>query len=613
MHDVTKRGLALAVATGGLLITGAAPAVSAVSTHPEHPDHAGKKSQPSDGSSHRAAAISVSGSQVKQYVGRHKAADGGAGRTADKPDAAAAAPRHTAAAHRAAPARHAGTASRHGATHAATHRAAAPHRPQHAGTAPHGAPASYPEHPAQPAHPAYPAHPAAAGAQAEASALGGGGLLTGNTVEVPVDAPVNICGVVATVLGGEDHAAGNHCFNGPDTAGGPNSSAAAEAAGSPGTLSGNVVQVPVSLPANICGDTATVVGGHDSAEDVLCANNGGPTYSAAQAATADSPGLGSGNVVQVPVDAPLNVCGITANVVAVDDTAAGNKCANGGEHGGEHGHEQAWPHPAYGAGTPGPTAGAGANAVSANSSGAVTGNVVQVPIQAPINACGDTVDVVGAFNSALDNRCVNETAGGAAANATATGDNGLAAGNVAQLPINIPTEVCGVVAAAGAYGDTAAGTTCVNTGASTTTTSADTAGETGFVTGNVAQSSVNAPVHVCGTTVGAGIVNSGSQDTDCGTGPACPPPPPTECTPPVFPPPPPPPPDFPPPPGHHHHHHGPHCEHHPEQHGVPSNEEIGRLPRTGADVLDYAGIGAGALVLGAGVVIAARRKSGSAN
>jgi LPXTG-motif cell wall-anchored protein len=36
------------------------------------------------------------------------------------------------------------------------------------------------------------------------------------------------------------------------------------------------------------------------------------------------------------------------------------------------------------------------------------------------------------------------------------------------------------------------------------------------------------------------------------------------------------------------------------------------LPHTGADVLGYAGIGAGALVLGAGALLATRRKSGSA-
>ncbi|NUP50026.1 MAG: hypothetical protein HOW97_22350, partial [Catenulispora sp.] len=77
MHDVTKRGLALAVATGGLLITGAAPALSAVH-HPEHQDAAGTKSQ-QHGSSHQSAQHAppaVSSPKVEQYSGRHKAPQG---------------------------------------------------------------------------------------------------------------------------------------------------------------------------------------------------------------------------------------------------------------------------------------------------------------------------------------------------------------------------------------------------------------------------------------------------------------------------------------------------------------------------------------------------------
>lgn len=42
-----------------------------------------------------------------------------------------------------------------------------------------------------------------------------------------------------------------------------------------------------------------------------------------------SPGLLSGNVVQAPVDIPVNVCGNTANIIGVLDPAAGNTCVNG--------------------------------------------------------------------------------------------------------------------------------------------------------------------------------------------------------------------------------------------------------------------------------------------
>ncbi|MFF7451046.1 MULTISPECIES: chaplin family protein [unclassified Streptomyces] len=48
----------------------------------------------------------------------------------------------------------------------------------------------------------------------------------------------------------------------------------------------------------------------------------------AQAAAAHSPGVASGNVVQVPVHIPVNVCGNTVNVIALLNPAFGNTCAN---------------------------------------------------------------------------------------------------------------------------------------------------------------------------------------------------------------------------------------------------------------------------------------------
>ncbi|MFD3735200.1 chaplin [Streptomyces sp. NPDC058632] len=50
----------------------------------------------------------------------------------------------------------------------------------------------------------------------------------------------------------------------------------------------------------------------------------------ADAMAARSPGVVSGNVVQVPVHAPVNVCGNTVGVIGLLDPAAGNHCVNGG-------------------------------------------------------------------------------------------------------------------------------------------------------------------------------------------------------------------------------------------------------------------------------------------
>ena len=43
---------------------------------------------------------------------------------------------------------------------------------------------------------------------------------------------------------------------------------------------------------------------------------------------ANSPGVLSGNVVQIPVDLGLNVCGNTVDIVGLLNPAFGNYCAN---------------------------------------------------------------------------------------------------------------------------------------------------------------------------------------------------------------------------------------------------------------------------------------------
>ncbi|MFF4103404.1 chaplin [Streptomyces sp. NPDC001903] len=41
-----------------------------------------------------------------------------------------------------------------------------------------------------------------------------------------------------------------------------------------------------------------------------------------------SPGVASGNLVQVPVHVPVNVCGLTVNVIGALNPAFGNTCIN---------------------------------------------------------------------------------------------------------------------------------------------------------------------------------------------------------------------------------------------------------------------------------------------
>ncbi|WP_030257883.1 chaplin [Streptomyces violens] len=50
--------------------------------------------------------------------------------------------------------------------------------------------------------------------------------------------------------------------------------------------------------------------------------------SGAHGAAVNSPGIASGNVIQAPIHIPVNVCGNSINVVGLLNPAFGNTCVN---------------------------------------------------------------------------------------------------------------------------------------------------------------------------------------------------------------------------------------------------------------------------------------------
>ncbi|RII18804.1 hypothetical protein DSC45_09295 [Streptomyces sp. YIM 130001] len=126
----------------------------------------------------------------------------------------------------------------------------------------------------------------------------------------------------------------------------------------------------------------------------VLAMSGGYSYAAdATGSASGSPGVASGNTVQVPVDVPVNACGNTVDVVGLLNPAMGNSCAN------ESGGSKA------GSGSGG---GATATGKSTGSPGVLSGNTVQAPVHAPVNACGNSVNVVGLLNPTAGNDCSND-------------------------------------------------------------------------------------------------------------------------------------------------------------------------------------------------------------
>jgi hypothetical protein len=125
-----------------------------------------------------------------------------------------------------------------------------------------------------------------------------------------------------------------------------------------------------------------------AAGGVLAALSGGTAYAdaGAQGATANSPGVLSGNGVQLPVHVPVNVCGNTVTVVGLLNPATGNACGHAGSGTGQG-------------------SGAHASGTAQNSPGVGSGNGIQLPIDVPANVCGNTVTAGGLLNPSSGNAC----------------------------------------------------------------------------------------------------------------------------------------------------------------------------------------------------------------
>ncbi|MET8578807.1 chaplin family protein [Streptomyces sp. NPDC005012] len=145
---------------------------------------------------------------------------------------------------------------------------------------------------------------------------------------------------------------------------------------------------------------------------------GGQAHADANAggSAANSPGVLSGNTVQVPVNIAVNVCGNTVDVIGLLNPAAGNRCViDGGKddrgRGGHGSGKQTSGKQGGGKHRAGDGGGAQADGRTSGSPGVISGNTVQVPVDVPVNLCGNSVNVVGLGNAAVGNDCVNEGTG----------------------------------------------------------------------------------------------------------------------------------------------------------------------------------------------------------
>ncbi|MFC8145090.1 chaplin [Streptomyces paradoxus] len=122
----------------------------------------------------------------------------------------------------------------------------------------------------------------------------------------------------------------------------------------------------------------------------------------------------------------------------------------------------------------------GAQGSASGSPGVLSGNSVQAPVHAPVNVCGNTVNVVGLLNPSVGNSCTNKGGGspaggngehggkggkgGSHAGGHATDSPGVGSGNHVQAPVHVPVNVCGNSVDIIGVGNPSTGNDCSNGG-----------------------------------------------------------------------------------------------------------------------------------------------------
>ncbi|MEU1487558.1 chaplin [Streptomyces sp. NPDC005752] len=145
---------------------------------------------------------------------------------------------------------------------------------------------------------------------------------------------------------------------------------------------------------------------------------------------------------------------------------------------------------------------AGAAGAASGSPGVLSGNSIQVPIDVPVNVCGNSVDVGGLLNPASGNDCGN---GSSRSGHAYTSDGGSSSGRGSDGRASGHVDARDGGSRASGHQD--ARESGAGTGrhrAPGTSAHAETTGSPGILSGNQVQAPVEIPLNVCGNSITVG-------------------------------------------------------------------------------------------------------------
>ena len=292
--------------------------------------------------------------------------------------------------------------------------------------------------------------PGAANADVRQSTGDNNGILNGTQLVAPISVPVNIVGNSLGILG-EANASGAGVNR---TEGGRAKQSTGD---NNGILNGTQAYLPISVPLNVVGNAAAVLGeANATGVGVNGSHRGRNTESAHTTegfwggqSTGDNNGILNGTQIYAPIDVPINVCG---NALALLGGAQASAiCANdvsGGSHfrPNRHHHDES----AQAAG--------GFRQSTGDNNGILNGTQLYAPVSLPVNLAGNSLAILGGANSRAV--AVNESARGGWGGQSTGDNNGILNGTQIAAPISLPINICGN--ALGVLGQANAAAGCAN-------------------------------------------------------------------------------------------------------------------------------------------------------
>ncbi|PXY31638.1 beta strand repeat-containing protein [Prauserella muralis] len=300
---------------------------------------------------------------------------------------------------------------------------------------------------------------------------GDGSVVSANTVTGQVASTVEAFGIGGSWIG---NASGHATEEKVVDAGGYNGTRGNDSGGS-----GNLVQVPIAAPVEVFGVGGSWIGqGIGTAEETKVVKGGGGGN------TEDDNGFLAANLISTPVSLPAQAFGI-----------GGTWIGNG-----------------FGEATADTISQAGDDVHANGEKGTGAGNIGFVPVSLPVQLHGIGASWIGNAGGTSDN-LTDSLAGG---DASTTGEGGSVAGNVVQAPVGAAAGVFGLGASwVGVVSGEAANDVVSEAGGDTTTN-----GDGGSIAGNVlsAQALPVAEVFGSAASLTAVATGTGENSTDVASG-----------------------------------------------------------------------------------------------